>query len=324
MDGARGVLMYNCETCDLQIENRAQFFVHMQQNHGKLPYKCRHCNETFANTKYFIFHILKIHQGFRWTEITNPENSVCDICGRVMKRENIKDHKLRKHSNFRPVTCTLCGKRFLTNGELNAHMVYHNEKRFMCQLCGVKFFKRFELKSHTNRIHLKTKMFSCKHCKVEFMSVDKRWRHYLESPECVKVGNIAMTVYTCETCKKQFQHKAKLEIHIERYHKVGKETFTCTICSKAYSVEDSLKYHIRTVHGKKSNKCHLCYKSFQSKSILNNHIRTHTGEKPHKCEVCNVSFSHNGTLYRHQNGKAHIAKVNSLRPSNDISHFSYH
>ena len=64
--------------------------------------------------------------------------------------------------------CSICGKQFLTQANLAAHMHYHRgHKSFKCSVCGSRFAQKSNLRKHMMLSH---SGHQCPHCTVMFRS----------------------------------------------------------------------------------------------------------------------------------------------------------
>ncbi|RXG68532.1 Zinc finger E-box-binding homeobox protein zag-1 [Armadillidium vulgare] len=71
----------------------------------------------------------------------------CSYTSGVMTR--VKRHILCKHTNEKPFSCFICGRRFSLKHHLKGHLRVHTgEKPFECSLCHKKFSQQGSLKSH--------------------------------------------------------------------------------------------------------------------------------------------------------------------------------
>lgn len=103
--------------------------------------------------------------------------------------------------------CQICGKEFIQNTQLKAHMFHHNrENALTCDVCGKQFNRRTRLREHMDYVHLKKQMPACNMCRKEFMRREDLNRH-IET----HVGN---RNHECKVCAKKFVTKAAVRIHM--------------------------------------------------------------------------------------------------------------
>ncbi len=67
--------------------------------------------------------------------------------------------------------------------------------------------------------------------------------------------------------------------------------YSCRICKKMFQDKYSLGLHVRSHIRDRPFECEVCHKRFTQKVHLKTHMRTHTGERPFECDVCGKGFT---------------------------------
>ncbi|XP_015834130.1 zinc finger protein 62 homolog isoform X14 [Tribolium castaneum] len=244
----------------------------------------------------------------------------CDICGKTFKQKTgLKDH-LQMHSKY--FTCEKCGTTYKKLIDYVIHMRIHNDQmNFECIFCDYTTDNIVQISDHLKNRHDQIKPYTCDICKQNFPIL--KWfkdhendHKNLKPYNCDLCGkNFAYARYLsvhralihkanpdlheCVICKKQYQHKNSLKLHMNSH--TGNVS-VCDVCGKILSSKEKLKFHLRTHTGYKPFCCTYCGKCFTKKPILVEHIRIHTGEKPYVCEYCMKAFSQRSSLVIHIRG----------------------
>ena len=111
-------------------------------------------------------------------------------------------------------------------------------------------------------------------------------------------------MYSCEVCKKTFQHERNLKRHRLTHQPEKNPPRSCPHCPATFNRADNLKNHIKNTHSspasKKSFTCALCPKSFSELTNLKRHIRqSHQQTDRFKCPHCKAEFSRQDSLTAH-------------------------
>lgn len=166
----------------------------------------------------------------------------------------------------------------------------------VCPKCNVKFISiktyKIHLRMHRIENMHSTDKFSCSLCLRRFTYKNSYIAHM--KTHKVKEG----VKFTCNTCKREFQHQAHLDNHILSVH-TRESGFKCEYCAKNFSTQESLDNHREAHKIEKRHQCPVCNKAFYVLSTLKDHIRTHTGEKPFLCSDCGKGFSQKNNLTQH-------------------------
>uniref|UniRef100_A0A3P8V4M9 Zinc finger protein 14-like n=1 Tax=Cynoglossus semilaevis TaxID=244447 RepID=A0A3P8V4M9_CYNSE len=167
--------------------------------------------------------------------------------------------------------CSLCGKYFARQVDMERHMQSHSEDRpYKCPYCEKKFKNPYVLKRHQKEI--------CKICPICnrvlpcTADIAKHLRSHTEERP-----------FICLTCEKGFKYKDTLKKHqIIHGHDGIREEESKNSVTKALKV------------------CPVCCRAFDSVKTLNRHIQCHTDDRPYHCVHCKKRFKHMHGLKRHQ------------------------
>ena len=103
--------------------------------------------------------------------------------------------------------CRICGKSFIQNTQLRAHLFHHTgENAYNCDICGKQFNRKTRMREHIEYIHLEKKMPTCNMCSKTFMRREDLGRH-IES-------HIGERKHMCSICNRKFVTKAAARIHM--------------------------------------------------------------------------------------------------------------
>ncbi|XP_065093590.1 zinc finger protein 189-like [Ochlerotatus camptorhynchus] len=141
-----------------------------------------------------------------------PAQSVCEICGMMVSRENQERHR-NDHLGNRPYACTVegCSHAFSSKAGLHGHLARHADRNnvYDCDICGAKIKTKSSLHRH-RKMHTTEKPHACDICGKRF------WRKsYLNHHATVHTG---IAKFPCEYCGFVFKNKYWRSFHIKQKH----------------------------------------------------------------------------------------------------------
>lgn len=255
--------------------------------HKEDAIQCYVCPKQFTTVKSLREH-MEVHSN----------QYCCDTCNVSFKKLVDFTIHMRGHSPDEQFRCVLCEFQTDSINDITEHLNSQHDQdyRFKCEKCGKGFHVFSWFLEHDN-FHTGARPFECMFCGKSFP-----YSRYLTAHEN-SMHREEMTgvpqVHECAICKKQYQHKNSLKLHMNMH--TGNVAI-CDICGKTLSSNEKLKFHLRTHTGYKPFGCSYCEKSFTKKPILVEHERTHTGEKPYICDFCFKGFSQRSSLVIHIRG----------------------
>ena len=176
--------------------------------------------------------------------------------------------------------CTLCGKSLGNKHTLLQHIArtHRQEGKYSCSVCGRKCLSEMELKRHMPK-HSDARPYGCEVCTKTF-----KWKvnltHHLDT-------HSSEVKYSCSLCGLRFRQRDQLSKHKSRVHKkhIGGQIVQCSVCGKVIKAR-SLKYHMISNHGGQGkHKCEVCGKTWSLPSQLARHIVQHEASRSHPCDA---------------------------------------
>ena len=325
-----------CTVCALQWQSRKNLESHMLVHTGEKTSKCTICERPFRRIYDLNRHMLLIHN--KTVQKSSPKNELkrlthgsktiqkrsqneqvstrsldthaltkptasksiikCNICTKQFHRRAYLKKHMRYHSVERPYACSVCGKKFKVDCDLDHHMWIHSEETVLCHVCGKQFTCCQKLKRHMV-LHTETREHRCDVCGKNFTWATNLWAH--------RQSHFQHTPYTCDLCNKTFTKKDNIRTHIRLTH-FGVKQHACSVCSKEFVTKSHLNDHIRIHIGSRPYKCEICEKGFTKQDHLKKHTMLHTGETPFSCKTCNQQFK------RAENLKVHMLIHAGVKP----------
>lgn len=167
---------------------------------------CEFCGEKFAFRKDLRYHMEANHK---------DSTLECPVCRKKFswkKRGKFYERHLNSHYGVKVFKhkCDACGKTFLENSKLRAHMSLHNnELLHKCTVCGKGYANKSSLVRH-ERKHTGVKPYQCKICQEGFLEKRELLRH--------STTHTGVSPFSCSECGHGFTLKTSLMSHMKKKH----------------------------------------------------------------------------------------------------------
>uniref|UniRef100_A0A182NIP2 C2H2-type domain-containing protein n=1 Tax=Anopheles dirus TaxID=7168 RepID=A0A182NIP2_9DIPT len=278
----------SCDLCSAPLTDFADLRKHFKQAHNVSGY-LRCCNRTIYKKCWMIEH-LQLH--------LNPDAFRCAQCAKSYSSSKVlKEHQKEVHAPEadRAFHCTTCGKAFVSQAHLNAHiMVAHGSVR--CPQCDKVLASQGSLRKHLVAVHGDGEKHVCDVCARVFRS-KQSFEMHRQNHEGRRMEGKAQ----CELCAVWLTDKYCLRKHMHRMHSGSEEPIACGTCGKTVASQSALKSHIRRAHGESRFECERCAKTFKRPHHMREHMAIyHTGEELYGCLYCAERFNTKNKQYSHR------------------------
>lgn len=162
--------------------------------------------------------------------------------------------------------CTLCGKQFNNQTELNQHKIKDHNIKYICNKCSKSFTNAKSLNNHVRRHSPQNLPYPCKRCNKRFLRPSELVDH-----RAVHRKKDKFKKYVCEfrNCNFKSNRKYLLTRHIKQKH-TERMRFKCPKCVQVFDGKKQMKQHLQT-HNPPSIPCGVCKKLFRHYNSRNLH-----------------------------------------------------
>lgn len=138
-----GPKRHECDVCGKVFPCLSKLTDHQLTHSGIKDHACPVCGRAFAKKSNLTVH-LRIHDGFK------DKPYQCTICNECFRGKSALDeHRRQMHSAANRYLCPTCGRVFGRKGQLEDHMISHNDaKPYQCPFCENGYKRYRHLKDH--------------------------------------------------------------------------------------------------------------------------------------------------------------------------------
>ncbi|XP_054655791.1 zinc finger protein 11-like [Dunckerocampus dactyliophorus] len=293
-----------CPVCGKNFLRAAAMRRH-QETHSEnrdLRHKCAHCDKRFRDQYDMNRHNMRVHER---EDINSNTDDTADVSSLEML-----DNK----------NCSLCGKFFARQVDMERHMKSHSEDRpYKCLFCEKRFKNPYVLKRHQKEI-CKSKDLTGSVAAVNNSDDQQPDPLLLLSLEGLPEGKV------CPICSRTLPCSADIAKHLRSH--TEERPFICVTCDKGFKYRDTLKKH-QIIHGHEGIReeasksveqilaeadTQTCSQSQKNPEGANEEVHgVHAAEEPPRkapaqrtrskalkvCPVCSRAFDNVKTLNRH-------------------------
>ncbi|KAG5317093.1 XFIN protein, partial [Acromyrmex heyeri] len=215
----------------------------------------------------------------------NPQKRwYCEACPQSFTSvESLKEHEIR-HDAEKPYICILCNKDFVLKSSLIRHItvlhgvdptpIIDSDKCLKATVMSQNWNDRVDVSVY-EQSEIKDPPELSSSPEINLENDDKDYKNNHENVEIE-------TVFVCETCKRDFNDRASLWLHIRAMHKEY-AAFTCGVCLKMCFNNTQLQNHVFMYHGRsklliseqRRYSCTICGRQHDSRKKLITHVSIH-------------------------------------------------
>lgn len=207
-------------------------FARSTDSSGTTIFTCKHCHRSYKTTINMLRHQCP-------SSVTTLESHKCAECTTSFATPQALSLHRNKHIAD-TLWCSLCDKKFTTIAGLKYHLKTHTGVRSIgCPFCQRKFMANGNLQAHIRTVHSAVRPYACDECDQNFASGYHLRRH-------IASVHRKERDFVCGVCGKRFGQQSHLTQH--SWQHTGVKPYPCDRCDAAYTSRTALNTHLRVVH----------------------------------------------------------------------------
>ncbi|XP_053663625.1 zinc finger protein 337-like [Anopheles marshallii] len=267
--GENPVKKFTCQICQKKCTRLSELEMHRASHFRRFPHVCPICTVRYSDATGFYDHFLTDHRGEMTLNelfelLSQNENNIvisgqepdniksedgtfgCTVCGKSYRVEaNLERHKRRMHMKI--YSCPHCARKFPYKSLLEKHLPTHTlEKPFKCPHCTLSYTQRVNL-----RIHIERKHTELNYTNENLFDGDESGDDQAKRDRAIAHPQ----TFDCEVCGKSFPRKPSLQLHRAAHANYSNPvTYDCDLCGISLCARISLLRHQTRVHGERRRK----------------------------------------------------------------------
>lgn len=256
-----------CGVCNKSFTAPSKLKNHFIRHTGEKAYSCEFCGKRYARARVLRNHIA-VHIGKTLPNTSEKCNKEFKHRNSQKDQSNSPDNKNDCRQNIFPDKWRRCN---LSDGALEA-----KNKASLFEFRNQQNDLLAHLKEHPIKETRKWRK-TCKFC-IKRHTRQKIVKQYWKA-------HTKKTLFTCETCSKQFGFASVLKYHSNSCSQLIQNT------ENKQSADSFKKETNQTSHRvKKSYFCEICKKDCKMLSRLKEHLVKHSDERPFRCDYCDKAY----------------------------------
>uniref|UniRef100_A0A8D8I8F2 Gastrula zinc finger protein xFG20-1 n=2 Tax=Culex pipiens TaxID=7175 RepID=A0A8D8I8F2_CULPI len=344
---------FKCTIC-ARVYAQKRYLTHHKKSHQKSlqPLECRQCHETFEDRHSFYLHS-KIHKNvsirMQYEELLerdkDSESNTCLLCEKSFRLLKTALCHVQRHMTILDgiFQCKVCGSRFASEREYQAHIKTHKKKSNPVVPPKGKEGVHIDYNSSSKDPCENSDLpLHCKTCDVFFDSTKNFQIHMLKSKlriiqqklaadgkqltqkrksalprDTSKLTMGANGFYNCSKCDYKTINPRNFRGHVHNHRLVELGLFTCEFCQQRFTTKSRFENH-RKSHTKTDVECSTCHEKFATRKDFFRHRIVHVEHGIPKQFREKVTVDEKGVFTCSICGKTHTNKKNAF------GHFSAH